>query len=575
MVNLSCQPKNSSLYLEQTKMIPIPFEINDNYSASYAEAISFYQQLAKASSLVTIEEIGPSDSGRPLHAVIIGDSSIKNAASAKNAGKTVLFINNAIHPGEPCGVDASMLLTRDLIFSKKLKNYLEKTIIVLIPIYNISGALNRGSYSRANQQGPEFYGFRGNVRNYDLNRDFIKCDTKNAQTFNAYYTQWDPDVFIDNHTSNGADYPYVITLIATQKDKLHPILSENLSNSMLPFLYQKMEETKYEMTPYVYSRNTPDDGIAAFLDLPRYSSGYAAMHHSYSFMPETHMLKQFKDRVWSTYHFMVSMLDYLQENGEMVRKSRENAKKATIRQKEFPLNWTIDMDKASTLKFKGYTAEYKPSKVTGKDRLFYNHDLPYTKEIPYFNTYKAISSVQSPKEYIIPQAYDQIIHRLKWNGVKMEQLQKDTVLDVEVYYIEDLESRKMAYEGHFLHSNVVVRKENQKLQFFQGDFKVTTNQEAKRYLVEVLEPEGPDSFFAWNFMDGILMQKEYFSSYVFEETAEKLLSENDDLKKLFVKKKQEDEKFADNARAQLNFIYTHSPYYEKSYRRYPIARIIE
>jgi hypothetical protein len=31
--------------------------------------------------------------------------------------------------------------------------------------------LNRNSTSRTNQNGPEEYGFRGNARNFDLNRD--------------------------------------------------------------------------------------------------------------------------------------------------------------------------------------------------------------------------------------------------------------------------------------------------------------------------------------------------------------------------------------------------------------------
>ena len=552
------------------KDLKTPFELNMDYSASYNEAIQYYKKLADEFSEVSVFEIGQSDSRWPLHAVVIGDDVIHNG---RNADKTVLLINNGIHPGEPCGIDASMMMARDLVSNPDLKIFLQKTVVVIIPVYNISGSLNRGSYSRANQNGPVEYGFRGNIRNYDLNRDFIKCDTKNAETFNQFFNRIDPDVFIDNHTSNGADYQYVITLIATQKDKLHSILSDHMTQQMLPYLYQKMENKNYEMIPYVFSRNTPDEGIAGFLDLPRYSSGYAALHHTYSFMPETHMLKSFKDRVWATYYFTASMLEYLYHNGDEVISNRQKAKEASSRQKDFPVNWAIDFEKGEEIEFKGYEATYKPCELSGKDRLFYDHEKPFEKNVPFLNTYKTTLTVQAPSAYVIPSAYSDVIDRLKWNNVKMDILTRDTIIEVEVYYIDEMESRDMPYEGHYLHSNVKLRSDNQMIKYYKGDVVIPVNQIKNRYIVEVLEPQGPDSFFAWNFMDGIMMQKEYFSSYVFEETALKLLEKDSDLKEAFEQKKEADADFAGNGRAQLNFIYERSPYYEKSYKRYPIARI--
>jgi hypothetical protein len=231
------------------------------------------------------------------------------------------------------------------------------------------------------------------------------------------------------------------------------------------------------------------------------------------------------------------------------------------------------MNKTEEINFKGYEAAYKPSKISGKKRLYYDHSKPFEKSIPFYNNYKVTASVESPSAYIIPKAFSAIIDRLKWNNVTMQYMEKDSVMDVEVYYIEDLETRDSPFEGHYLHTNVKVRKEQQKLKFYAGDVLVPVSQEKNRYIVEVLEPQGPDSFFAWNFMDGILMQKEYFSSYVFEETAEELLKNDDVLRKEFEKKKADDAKFAENGRAQLNFIYERSPYYEKSYKRYPIGMI--
>ena len=290
-------------------------------------------------------------------------------------------------------------------------------MIIAIPFYNIGGGLNRGSFSRTNQLGPKAHGFRGNAKNLDLNRDFIKCDSKNAQTFNQLYNQWQPEIFIDNHTSNGADYQYTLTLIATQHNKLHPILANYMQRDLLPQLYAGMRQKNREMTPYVYARTTPDEGIAGFLDLPRYSSGYAALHHAISFMPETHMLKPFSGRVRSVYHFMDGMIKAIDKDHKKLVDMRKKVLRQIAQQDHFELNWALDFEQSDTLLFKGYEAKYKPSAISGIDRLYYDHNAPFEKEIPFFNYYKANLEVKKPIAYIIPQAYSKVIDRfeMEWS----------------------------------------------------------------------------------------------------------------------------------------------------------------
>ncbi len=553
----------------------IPFEKNNNITATYHEAIDFYKNLDRQFPQLELKEYGSTDSGFPLHLAILSTSGDFDANSLRKSGKQILMINNAIHPGEPCGVDASMLFLKDYLTKPELQKYLEHTVIVVIPIYNIGGALNRNSTTRANQNGPVSYGFRGNAQNLDLNRDFIKCDSKNAETFNQIFSEWQPDVFIDNHTSNGADYHYTITLIPTQHNKLDPNVAKYLNDEMLPRLYKNMKATEYEMTPYVYTRNTPDEGIAAFLDLPRYSSGYAALFNTLSFMPETHMLKPFKDRVKSIQIFMDIMIKTMHDDRKKIQSARQKAIENTKTKKAFQLNWELDMGYSGKTKFKGYEAKYKPSEISGLSRLYYDRDAPYEKEIPFFNDYKATLSIQKPNAYIIPQAYRNIIQRLEWNGVEMKRLTKDMEIEVELYQIGDFETTDYAYEGHYLHSQLKIEKTIQKWLFRKGDYIVYTNQTANRYIIESLEPQAPDSFFSWNFFDSILMQKEYFSSYVFEDLAAKYLEEDPTLKAQLEKKKQEEPEFASSARAQLDFVYQNSPWHEKTYRVYPVGRLIQ
>jgi hypothetical protein len=565
LISACSTSKNSS-----SMSFTTPFEKNANVTATYYETIDYFKMLAATDDRLTITPFGMTDIGQPLHEVVLSQDGIKDPEAARAAGKLVLFINNAIHPGEPCGVDASMMWIRDLVQGKA--DLPDDVVLVMVPFYNIGGGLNRNSTTRANQDGPEAHGFRGNVRNLDLNRDFVKCDSKNARSFNQLFNKWSPDVMVDNHTSNGADYQYVMTLIATQKDKLAAPVSIVMTTSMLPFLYKEMKARDWEMTPYVYSRESPDEGIYGFLDYARYSSGYAALHHTISFMPETHMLKPYADRVWSTYHFMQVVLDYCQGHRDEVLEARKEAFDTYHSQEAVAIDWQLDVSQADTFKFKGYQARYKPSEVSGLPRLFYDRNMPYEKDVPFYDGYKPSLTVTPPKAYVFPQAYSEIAERLEWNGVVVEKLEADTTMEVETYFIEDYEDIP-AYEGHYLHKNIKVRKEVLNIALFAGDHMVRTDQPASRYIFETLEPQAPDGFFAWNFLDGILMQKEHFSAYVFEDLAAEWLRQNPDLRAELEAKKASDPGFAQDARGQLQWVYQRSPYYEPTHKRFPIYRV--
>jgi len=548
-----------------------PFEAAVNTSATYQQTIAFYERLAKAyPNQFNLSAVGDTDAGHPLHLAVFSADGQFSPRSAHDNQKTIVFINNAIHPGEPCGVDASMLFFRDLLQNREWQQRIQDVVIVAIPFYNIGGGLNRGAYSRANQNGPAAHGFRGNARNLDLNRDFIKADSRNARTFNQWYTTWRPHIFIDNHTSNGADYQYVLTLIATQHNKLGGPLAELLQEDMLPFLFAEMAKTDYPMTPYVYVRNTPEDGIAGFLDLPRYSSGYAALHHALSFMPETHMFKDFADRVHSVYHFLQAATTYAQEARPKILTARRSSEIRVAQQDIFPINWALDRSQSDTLLFKGYSAKNRTSAISGQDRMYYDRDDPWEKPVPHFNYYRTTDSVRAPHAYILPYAYGEVARRLHWNGVRMYQLTADTELPVTFYRIDDYNTRN-AYEGHYLHYNVAVSEQDTTHTFHRGDYVIFTDQAINRYVVETLEPRAPDSWFAWNFFDGILQQKEYFSSYVFEDLAAEYLNEHPGLRQRLEQRRQDDPEFAASARAQLDFIYRNSPYYEPTYRRYPVG----
>lgn len=551
-----------------------PFEKgNGNTTATHAECIAYYQKLDAAYPEITLREAGTTDIGQPLHEVVVSLDGDADPASVRTKNRRVVFIQNGIHPGEPEGIDASMMLVRDYVQKKELRRQLENVTLVLIPIYNVGGALNRNSTTRANQNGPQAYGFRGNARNLDLNRDYVKQDSRNARSFAQLFQRWQPEVFVDTHTSNGADYQYTMTLIDTQRDKLHPALNQYMQQRLLPTLYAGMEKKKWPLTPYVdFEGRTPESGLRGFLETPRYSTGYTTLFNTLGFVTETHMLKEFAPRVRVTYDFLELLIRTVHQDAAQIKQARAAADQQTRTQTDFPLTWQLDTTQVDNFNFRGYEGRTKPSEVSGQPRLYYDRKAPFTRPVKYYHTYRPTTMVRRPVAYIIPQAWGEVLDRLRLSGVQLQRLRRDTTLTAEVYYVEDYKTSARPYEGHYIHSQVKLRPEQQALAFCQGDYVATLNQPAVRYLVETLEPQATDSFFNWGFFDSILQQKEHFSDYVFEDLAAELLRRDPQLRQQLEARKKEDPAFAKNAAAQLDFIYRRSPHYEKSYLRYPVVR---
>lgn len=558
----------SSLLISQ-----IPLKYNENITPTYDEAISWYKYLDQKYKKAKLITYGKTDIGKPLHLFVISADKDFDPNTYREKGKCMVMINNAIHPGEPCGVDASIVVVEELLREDKIP---DNVIIGIIPMYNIGGVLNRNSTTRANQNGPEEYGFRGNARNLDLNRDFAKLDSENAKSFTMIFHEWNPDFFIDTHTTNGADYQHVMTLLGSHPLNFPPVMQDFVKTELLPNLYSSMNEFGFPMVPYVTPvKRTPDSGLRSGISSPRQSNGYAALFNTFGFISEAHMFKTYAERVESTIAFLNSVLNFAKTNANEVIALLDKANEAIKSQEVFTLTWKADTTRFDLINFDGYEAEYKPSKVTGFDRLYYNREKPWSKEIPVYSYLTPGIQVKKPDFYILPQAWREVIERLELNNIEFKRLSKDTVITGEMYIIENVANPSEPYNGHFPHSKIELKTMIKSRQFYKGDLLIPMNQIGNRYLIETLEPQARDSFFRWNFFDSILDQREYFSPYIFEETAYNLLQTDEDLRKEFDEKKANDEDFAKNAYEQLNFIYKRSPNFEADYRLYPVMRVMD
>ena len=549
---------------------------NLNQTTTWADCIAWYEELARAyPNVLRFDKVGVSDAGVPIHAGVVSSDGVFDRETIKRSGRPVFFNNNGIHPGEPEGVDACMALVRDFCLQPERLAALGQTVFLFVPLYNVDGSLNRADTSRVNQDGPEQFGFRGNSRHLDLNRDFVKCDTLTAQVFNQLFTAWDPDVMVDTHTSNGADYSYTMTLIHTQTDKLGGGLGDFLRDEMLPAMYADMDARGWPTCPYVNPvKDSPDHGIADFLETARFSTGSAALHHTIGFMPETHMLKPFKDRYDSMRALVETALDFTVKHAGRIQQLRRAAREEGRSRAEWPVRWAMDEANPSTFRFKGYEARYKKSVLGEYTRLWYDRSSPWERDIAWYNRFPADVTVTAPRAYVVPQQWREAIERLQWNGVRMERVEADRVQDVGYYHIVSVASRPNAYEGHMFHDEVVLEKRQGQVQLRAGDYIVPLDQDQARYAVETLEPLAHDSFFRWGFFNSVLEKKEAYSDYVFEDHAEELLRAEPALAEKFAAWKAANPSLLANQEAVLDFIFANCERYrEPEWRRYPVFMI--
>ncbi len=538
---------------------------------SYQEVIESYQYLAQQYPNAQLLELGPSDSGRPLHLFLMQKSPFTGEASLQSLAqdKLRILINNGIHPGESCGMDAAVEWSAEQLAQGTIA---AGQIWAMIPVYNIGGSLKARPHTRANQNGPDLQGFRGNAQNLDLNRDFVKADALNTRSFYAIYQAFKPQIFIDTHTSNGADYPYTMTLISSLADKLAPSVAQLLHEDMEPFLYQAMAEREWEMIPYVnvFGR-TPNQGYAAFLESPRYASGYTALFHSFGFITEAHMFKPYPDRVAATRAFFASMQEYCNAQAEAIKQAYQQALTWEKEQSSFPVAWSLDSSRTESLDFKAYPYEYVESELGDYQALRYKREDPESLQIDYYPHYKTEVGAQIPEYYLIPQAFSAVVQRLQYNNVEVISLKEDSLIDCKSYYLRQWQFGNRPYEGHFRVEVDSVEPMDQKRLFYAGDYLVPTDQQARYYLASVLDPRSVDSFLSWGFFDIIFQQKEYFSPYVFEAKAQEMLDADPSLAQEFEQWKSKHPEALKNAYTTLSFFYQRSEYYEPEHLRYPVG----
>ena len=557
-------------YFEKSEFISTP---------GYLETMEYFQNLADFSQYAELKNFGVSPQGRELKCLIVSKEMKFKPVELSKRGTPVLLLINGIHSGEIEGKDASMLLLREILVTKEKGNLLDSLTLLVVPIFNVDGHERKGKYNRINQNGPEEMGWRTTSQNLNLNRDWMKAETTEMQAMLKLITNWIPDFIIDSHTTNGADYQYTITYLLEKYQNIYPETAALLRNKFVPFLEGGVEKKGFLIHPYIYLKTWQkgfDGGIIDWVSTPRFSSGYSALQNRPSLLLETHMIKPYKDRVYSTKATFETVMEFINANTSSLVELNRLADENTIMDytkgdKYLPLAYD-NSELYKEINLKGYKYFWEASDISGDQKLVYTNE----KEdiiIKYYNDMIITDSISVPSGYIIPKEWwDTTISKLKLHGIETEYFTKDTTIIVTKYKFKDVVFDSASYEGR-QRVNFDIESYKQEVQIRAGDVYIPTNQRTLRVIVNLLEPKSGDSYVQWGYMNSIFERTEYFEHYVMEEVAEKMLSKNPELKKEFYKKLAEDETFRNDAEARLNFFYERSPYYDSNYLVYPIMRV--
>jgi hypothetical protein len=555
------------------------YELNDyNQTPRYDETMEYSQKLADVSDWLHFEVFGQSHQGRDLSVLIFDMQGNFTPESVKKSGNRIVMVQAAIHPGEPVGKDAGLQLLRDIVIHQKHLEHLGNITILFIPILNPDGHERFGPYNRINQNGPLEMGWRTNSLNLNLNRDYLKADTREIRAFLDLWHQWQPDFFIDTHSTNGGDYQYTMTYAMSIFGEGRKPLIAWITDDYLPKIEEMMHSDNYPVFPYVTYRSwhDPRSGLISGTGHPMYSNSYVAELNRPGLLLETHMLKPYRMRVESTYLMIINTLKLLNIDNrlqQVINEADRFTASAEFRNKPFPLRYEVLPDSVM-VDFLGVEYSVKKSTLSGGNWFIYENEKPVTYSIPYFNKHRVTHSVFLPEAYIIPAEYSCVIDRMKSHNVEMQMLEKETEFEIETYRFNDVRLASRSNEGRqTAHFSVVPISE--KRLFAKGSAVIPMHQVRAAIVAHALEPMAPGSFAYWGFFNAVFERVEYFESYVMEKMARDMMAEDPTLGAKLKKAMEENPLMAENPNLILSWFYEQTPYYDQRHNIYPVGRLLK
>jgi hypothetical protein len=551
-----------------------PAEVADyRTTPRLAETMAWLERLAAADDAIRIESFGTSPEGRALPLVVASADSSFTPQRARERGHRVLLVQAGIHAGEIEGKDAGLALLRDLTVGGGDRRLLERTVLVFIPVFNVDGHERMSRWNRVNQNGPEEMGFRATAQNLNLNRDHVKADAPEMRAWLALWRRWQPDLFVDIHTTNGADYQYDLTWYLEEWDNQAAPVRRWQREALVGRVFPATDRRGHVLGPYINLVDPLDvrKGLVNFGSGPRFSTGYAALHGRPGLLVETHMLKPYAQRVKATHALLLELLRELHARGDALAQALAEADAQRPRAgTSLPLAMR-PAARTETFRFKGVAFEHQRSEVSGTRWVRYDPARPQVFEVPFRRDLEVAASATLPAAWVVAPSEAEAIARLRAHGVGLLRLGRPLRVALSGWQATAPRWQPAPFEGRIgLAAFELARIERERV-LPAGTVVVPVDPSTAAVAAHLLEPEAPDSLLRWGFFNARMERKEYADARKAEAIARDLLAVRPALRAEFEQRLQ-DPAFAADPQARLDFFFARSPWADPELSVLPVWR---
>jgi hypothetical protein len=499
-----------------TELILTPEKSKFEKTSTYAEVVQFIADVTRASDNAHVISMGKSPEGKDIPVVILGNPLVKTAEQAKASGKPVIYIQANIHAGEVEGKESLMMLLRDILHGDK-RYLLTNQIILFAPIYNTDSNDKMEKGRRPSQEdSPLEVGIRENSQGLDLNRDGVKLEANETQgLFSNIIVPWDPQLFVDLHTTNGTWHAYSLTWAPSYHYAGEQITTRYTTDVILKEITKTAAE-RYSlfMGPYGdydVREGWPIRNFYTYNHHPRYLVNQFSLRNRMAILSEAFSHERFYQRIYSTYTFVSEILEFTHLNAKDIISTNQLAEKTAIdnvllRAGKMKKGVRFKMVVGDTLNnFKTY--EYFSSKnAEGKDQYYRTGNVVQLNGVKYHAKFDPEIESILPRGYIIPAKLSAIVDHLKRHGVKVQQLTKATSFTGESFNVKTLTKSERKFEGHFM-ARVEGEFSASTKKFAKGDYIVDLAQPLANLIFYLLEPQSDDGLITWNFFDSYLEER--------------------------------------------------------------------
>ncbi len=479
-------------------------------TSRYSDVIAFIDSLRDRP--LTFGSIGKTNEGREIPYIIASYPQVSTPDEARALKRPIVYVQGNIHAGEVEGKEALLALVRDLSAAPR-PNVLDSIILIAVPIYNADGNERFASQSinRSSQNGPELVGVRQNAQGLDLNRDYIKAEAPETRAALAMFNAWDPDIFVDLHTTDGSYHGYALTYAPP----LHPSspLGSYARDSMLPLLRSRMRSRhKFETFDYgdFISEDTLSKGWATFDSRPRFGTNYYGLRGRISFLSEAYSHDPFEKRIASTYAFTREILSLAAErSGEILSRNAMAARALAARERQ-PLVLRARMVAAPqpqrvVAEFMEKTGDTLRS-APGVRRGYRRTGRFQTVSMPVYDRFEATLSQDVPSGYLVSPADTALVRLLRLHGISVESDFKVRRGMVYTFVVDSAHRETRTFQGHNERRifGSWVRRNFTEMNIPAGMLYVSTSQPRGLLAQYLLEPMSDDGLATWNFFDSQL-----------------------------------------------------------------------